>query len=118
MGALRSAIAAKIADGKLTVVDSFTVAEPKTKLYRNALEQAGDRQDDVAGRGKPQLDEKLYLGSRNLDGVELVLSSEVHPYDLLRYEHAVFSKDAIEALQVTLKKFVPRRSKAAGKEVA
>ena len=42
----------------------------------------------------------------------LVLSSEVHPYDLLRYEHAVFSKDAIEALQETLKKFVSKRSKA------
>ena len=53
------------------------------------------------------------------EGVELVLSSEVHPYDLLRYEHAVFSKDAIEALQETLKKFVSKRSKAAAqKEVA
>jgi len=52
-----------------------------------------------------------------LDGVELVLSSEVHPYDLLRYEHAVFSKDAIEALQDTLKKFVSKR-KTAQKEVA
>jgi large subunit ribosomal protein L4 len=47
-----------------------------------------------------------------------VLSSEVHPYDLLRYEHAVFSKDAIEALQETLKKFVSKRSKHAQKEVA
>jgi len=73
-----------------------------------------------------KLDEKLYLGSRNLAGVELVLSSEVHPYDLLRYEHAIFSKDAIEALQDTLKKFVSKRSKttaerskaAAQKEVA
>ena len=65
-----------------------------------------------------KLGEKLYLGSRNLEGVELVLSSEVHPYDLLRYEHAVFSKDAIEALQETLKKFVSKRSKHAQKEVA
>ncbi len=37
MGALRSAIAAKIADGKFTIVDSFEVAEPKTKLFRTAL---------------------------------------------------------------------------------
>jgi large subunit ribosomal protein L4 len=48
----------------------------------------------------------------------LVLSSEVHPYDLLRYEHAVFSKDAIEALQETLKKFVSKRHAASKKEVA
>src|SRR5450432_2162581 len=37
LGALRSALAAKIADGKFTVVESFEVAEPKTKIYRNAL---------------------------------------------------------------------------------
>ena len=34
MGALRSAIAAKLADGKLTVVESLEWLEPKTKLYR------------------------------------------------------------------------------------
>src|SRR5664280_3462672 len=34
MGALRSAIAAKIADGKFTVVESFEVAEPKTQIFR------------------------------------------------------------------------------------
>src|SRR2546425_8055169 len=33
MGALRSALAAKLADGKLTVVDTLEVKEPKTKLY-------------------------------------------------------------------------------------
>jgi large subunit ribosomal protein L4 len=109
MGALRSAISAKINDGKLTIVDSFETG--KTTLLVESSRK---------------LDEKLYLGSRNLAGVELVLSSEVHPYDLLRYEHAVFSKDAIEALQETLKKFVSKRSKsteqrsklAAQKEVA
>jgi large subunit ribosomal protein L4 len=42
--------------------------------------------------------------------VELVLNNEVHPYDLLRYEHAIFSKDAIEQLQETLKKFEASRS--------
>src|ERR1700757_42281 len=34
MGALRSALAAKLADGKLTVVESFEVADAKTKSYR------------------------------------------------------------------------------------
>src|SRR5271167_3353177 len=34
MGALRSAIAAKVADGKFTIVDSFEVPEAKTKLFR------------------------------------------------------------------------------------
>jgi len=118
MGALRSAIAAKIADGKFTVVDSFNTAEPKTKFFRTALNKLEAGKTTLLVESSQQLGENLYLGSRNLSGVELVLSSEVHPYDLLRYEHAIFSKDAIEALQETLKKFVSKRSKHAEKEVA
>jgi len=118
MGALRSAITAKINDGKFTVVDTFEVAEAKSKLYRTALNKLEAGKTTLLVESSKQLSEKLYLGSRNLAGVELVLSSEVHPYDLLRYEHVVFSKDAIEALQETLKKFVSKRAKAAQKEVA
>ncbi len=108
-GALRSALAAKLADGKLTVVENFEVAEVKTKLFRQALDRFDAKKTALLVESSQQLNEKLYLGSRNLDGVELVLSSEVHPYDLLRYEHAIFSKAAIEALQDTLKKNLPKR---------
>src|SRR5277367_4416202 len=41
LGALRSALAAKLADGKLTVVDSLEIADGKTKLYFNALGKLG-----------------------------------------------------------------------------
>src|SRR3954447_7536004 len=37
MGALRSALASKFADGKLIVVNAFDVKEPKSKLFRQAL---------------------------------------------------------------------------------
>ncbi|HEY0162891.1 MAG TPA: 50S ribosomal protein L4 [Edaphobacter sp.] len=117
MGALRSALAAKLADGKFTVVDTLVAKEPKTKLYRAALTKLDAGKTTLLVESSRKLDEKLYLGSRNLPGVELVLSSEVHPYDLLRYEHAVFSVDALEALQETLKKHVAKR-KHAEKEVA
>jgi large subunit ribosomal protein L4 len=117
MGALRSAIAAKIADGKFTIVDSFAVKEPKTKLYRAALDKLEAGKTTLLVESSRKLDENLYLGSRNLDGVELVLSSEVHPYDLLRYEHAIFSVDALEALQDTLKKSVSKRQLAAAENV-
>jgi large subunit ribosomal protein L4 len=113
MGALRSAIAAKIADGKFTIVDTFELAEGKTKLYRQALTKLEAGKTTLLVESSRKLEEKLYLGSRNLQGVELVLSSEVHPYDLLRYEHAIFSKDAIEAIQETLKKSISKRQHAA-----
>src|SRR5512142_2061813 len=37
LGALRSALASKLADGKLTVVESFDVTEPKANAFRKAL---------------------------------------------------------------------------------
>jgi large subunit ribosomal protein L4 len=116
MGALRSAIAAKIAEGRITVVESFAIDQPKTKLYRAALDKLEAGKTTLLVETSKKLDEKLYLGSRNLDGVELVLSSEVHPYDLLRYEHAIFSRDAIETLQETLKKSLSKRKMAAAAE--
>ena len=116
LGALRSALTAKINDGKLTVVENFDVAEAKTKHYRTALDKLDAKKTALLVESSQQLGEKLYLGSRNLQGVELVLSSEVHPYDLLRYEHAIFSKAAFEALQETLKKAVSKRTHAAKAE--
>jgi large subunit ribosomal protein L23 len=41
--------------------------------------------------------------------VELVLNNEVHPYDLLRYERAIFSKAAIEQLGEMLEKNASKR---------
>jgi len=54
----------------------------------------------------------LVLGSRNLHRVELMETQEVHPYDLLRYERAIFSRAAIEQLQESLKKTVSKRKRA------
>jgi large subunit ribosomal protein L4 len=59
------------------------------------------------------LTEGLILGARNLKGVELVLNNEVHPYDLLRYDRAIFSKSAIEQLSESLVKSVSKRQIAA-----
>lgn len=118
LGALRSAIAAKIQDGRFTVVDTFELAEGKTKLYAQALRKLDAGKTTLLVESSRKLEEKLYLGCRNLQGVELVLSSEVHPYDLLRYEHAIFSVDAIGALQETLKKAVSKRQHAASTQEA
>ena len=51
----------------------------------------------------------LTLSSRNLEGVELVHGNEVHPYHLLRYDRAIFSQPAIEALQLSLKNAASKR---------
>jgi large subunit ribosomal protein L4 len=102
----------KINDGKLTIVENFDVEEAKTKVFRTALNTLDAKKTALLVETSQQLNEKLYLGSRNLQGVELVLSSEVHPYDLLKYENAIFSKAAFETLTETLKKSVSKRQHA------
>jgi large subunit ribosomal protein L4 len=115
LGALRAALAAKLADGKLTVVESLELGEGKAKLYRAALDRLEAKRTTLLVESGQALSEKLYLGSRNLKNVELVLTTEVHPYDLLRYERAIFSRAAIERLEESLKKTVSKRQLAAAR---
>ena len=116
MGALRAALASKLQDGLLTVVDSLDIKgetkDAKTKHYRAALNLLNAKKTVLLVESSETLTEQLYLGSRNLAGVELVLGSEVHPYDLLRYERAIFSVTALEKLQDSLKKTVGKRKLA------
>jgi len=117
LGALRSALAAKLADGKLKVVDSLEITEGKTKLYREALDKLDVTRTALLVENGKTLSQGLLRGARNLRGVELVLNNEVHPYDLLRYDSAIFSKAAIEQLAEALVKTASKR-KAAEKEAA
>jgi large subunit ribosomal protein L4 len=109
LGALRAALASKLADGKLTVVDSLEIKEGKTKLYFNALGKLGVTRTALLVENGKTLSQALIQGARNLEGVELVLNNEVHPYDLLRYERAIFSKAAIEQLTESLVKSASKR---------
>src|ERR1700689_4805403 len=110
LGALRSALASKLADGKLTVVDTLEIKEAKSKLYRAALDKLGVTRTVLLVENGKTLSQGLILGARNLAGVELVLNNEVHPYDLLRYERAIFSTAAIEQIAEMLQKNVSKRS--------
>jgi large subunit ribosomal protein L4 len=100
------------------VVDSFELKEPKTKFYRAALDKLDVTRTALLVENGKTLSKALLLGARNLSGVELVLNNEVHPYDLLRYERAIFSTAAIEQLTEMLEKNVSKRKLAAQKEVA
>jgi large subunit ribosomal protein L4 len=119
LGALRSALAAKLAEGKLTVVASFELAEPKTKLYRAALDKLQAKRTVLLVESGLELTPNFILGARNLDRVELLLSTELHPYDVLKAERTIVSKAAIQLLEESLKKSVSKRKLEAKKaEVA
>ena len=103
-------LASKLADGKLTVVDTLELKEAKTKQYRAALTKLDVTRTALLVENGKTLTQNLLLGARNLAGVELVLNNEVHPYDLLRYERAIFSKAAIEQIVEMLEKNASKRN--------
>src|SRR6202521_2169704 len=107
LGALRAALAAKFADGKLTVVQNFELTEAKTKTFRKALDTLGvEKTALLVDAGKEN--RNLELSARNIPGVELMSGSQVHPYHLLRFETAIFSQPALEKLQDMLKASVSK----------
>src|SRR5579863_6112364 len=100
LGALRSALSAKLRDGELKIVSEFAISEVKTKAMRQALNTIEALKtvllvDNAENRN-------LELSSRNLDGVKLVSSRDVNVYDLLGHEKVVLSRGAAEKLAEAL----------------
>jgi large subunit ribosomal protein L4 len=100
-GALRSALAARFQENKLTVVDEFNLAEPKTKALAAALKKL-DVQKTVL-----VVDEKvsrnLQLSARNVPGCALLRHHELHPYHVLSHERLLISEGALKRLQESLR---------------
>jgi len=118
LGALRSALAAKFADGKLTVVNAFELKDAKTKAFRTALDALKVEKTVLIVEAPNAANRNLELSSRNIDGLELIAGNEVHPYHLLKYDRVIFSHPAIEKLQLTLKDSLPKRQRKAKEEGA
>src|SRR6202171_3138536 len=66
LGALRAALASKLADGKLTVVESLELADAKTKAYRAALDKLDAKRTTLLVEGGQEPGRSLLLGARNL----------------------------------------------------
>jgi large subunit ribosomal protein L4 len=114
LGALRSALASKFADGKLIVVNAFDVKEPKTKEFRKALDSLKVNSTVLVVEEPKHENRNLQLSARNIEGLELVRGNEVHPYHLLRHDLVIFSHPAIEKLQASLQNSVSKKMRKSG----
>jgi len=102
LGALRSALSAKVRDGELKVVQEFALTDHKTKNAMNALANV------VTGRTVLVVDNadnrNLALGVRNLKGVTLMPTREVNPYHVLGHQNLVLSEAAARKFSEALAK--------------
>ncbi len=98
--ALRKAFSERLKAGDVIVVDDIKLESPKTRGFLdvlNAIEATGTTLI-VSGA----TDKNLSLASRNISYVELVSSSDVNTYQVLKYDKLVFTRGALEKLQERL----------------
>ena len=100
-GALRSALSSKLAQEKLTVVDGWTLDSHKTKPFSQALRKLDAETKTIllVANGDNL---NLERASRNIEGVTLVPATKLGPYDLLRHDRLMLSREAAEKLSRAL----------------
>ena len=99
-GALRSALSERLREGNLVVVEAFTLDQPKTKDFVNALGAL-----ELTGKTLivDSLDNaNLLLSSRNVQGTKIVNSRGLNIYDLLYHDKLVLSRAAVDELTALL----------------
>jgi large subunit ribosomal protein L4 len=86
-------------EGRLSVVESFAVDQPKTKLLAQKLKGMGLGNVLVI---TDNVDENLYLSSRNLPDVLVVESRNADPVSLLKFEKTLLTRGAVAKIEEML----------------
>jgi large subunit ribosomal protein L4 len=94
--ALRSALAARHGEGKLVVVDSLALSEPKTKRMVECLAGLGVEGSALIVLGSPN--DGVMRAARNLPRVKVLLAGGLNVYDVLKHQTLVLTREALEQL--------------------
>ncbi len=97
--ALRSIISELARQDRLVVVESLTVAEPKTKLL---VKQLGEYGLDNVLIVSAEVDTNLYLAARNLHKVDVRDVEGVDPVSLIAYDKVMVTVDAVKKFEEML----------------
>ena len=99
--ALRSALSLRLAEGDVTVVDSFSVADYKTREVVSVLDALS-----LGGTGVliviDEADEKLQRSARNIPGVTVLLVAGLNVYDVLRHKKLLLTQASVAAIESRL----------------
>jgi large subunit ribosomal protein L4 len=85
-----------VRDERLFVIDELSAATPKTKAFAEQVKNLGMEQVLFITK---QLDENVYLSSRNLPNVLVLEAQQTDPYNLLRFKKVVLTKAAVAQLE-------------------
>lgn len=93
-GALASALAGKLGDGEVVLLQELSLTEPKTKAVAELLDRLGCL--DGCLLVVPEYDTVVLKSTRNLPRVAVRQARNVSAYDLLRYQRVVFVGEALD----------------------
>ncbi len=99
--ALRSVLSMKAKENNIKVIDSLTVESLKTKDLKNLLSNLGLNGKTLFITSNDA--ENLYLASRNLNNVGVLLTSELNVYDMLHADTIVLDEEAVKQIEEVLK---------------
>jgi len=94
--ALRSVLAQKLREERLTIVDRIEFAEIKTKHFVAMLEALGI--DDSVLVVIDDTDANVELSGRNVPNAKVLRVAGLNVYDLLRYHHLVLTRAALDRI--------------------
>jgi len=97
---LASIFSKLVSEGRLSVIDSLVVDAPKTKLLADKLKGMGisDRVMIVTDN----LDDNLWMSSRNLPNVLIVEPRHIDPVSLVRYSRVLMTSAAVKMVEEML----------------
>lgn len=93
---MASILSQLVRDERLFVIDELSAATPKTKAFAEQVKNLGMEQVLFITK---QLDENVYLSSRNLPNVLVLEAQQTDPYNLLRFKKVVLTKAAVAQLE-------------------
>ena len=96
---MRSIVSELIRQDRLVVVESLTVAEPKTKLMIAKLAELGVEAGLLITDG---LDSNVYLSARNIPNLMVMDVAIVDPLSLVRHDRVVIDQAALKKLEERL----------------
>lgn len=95
-GALRAILSELARQERLSVVETFDVEQPKTKLLRQKLDGLGLADALIVSN---TVSDNLHLAARNLTAIDVRESARLNPVVLLRHENVLLTVDAVRRLE-------------------
>lgn len=95
--AIRSVLASRVAEERLTVVDDLAITDPSTKAVVSLLEHIGvERSALLVTRDS---DRAAMLSARNVDGVSVTPADTLNVADMLAHHTLVLTTDAVRRIE-------------------